>query len=109
MIANEPPHDKNLQKEGIFGLLEDGEPEIFEKDFNKIKGLNDNRIKYFNRKEEVQEILCFLKDTQKILLVCGPSGTSRVQTIAKAIRYSFEHDFEACRDGAYYIDLNEAK
>ena len=90
-------------------MLEDGEPEIFEKDFNKIKGLNDNRIKYFNRKEEVSEILFFLKDTQKILIVCGPSGTSRVQTIAKAIRYSFEHDFEACRDGAYYIDLNEAK
>ena len=88
--------------------MEDGEPEIYEKSFQNIKGLNDNRKSYFPRKEEVQEILTFLKDSTKILIVCGPEGISRVPTIAKAIRYAVEHDFEACNDGAYYIDLIEA-
>ena len=53
-------------------------------------------------------LLFLLRDESKILIVCGPSGISRIFTIAKAIRYAVEHDFEACKDGAYYIDLMEA-
>ena len=87
--------------------MEDGEPEIFEQSFSNIRCLNDNRKNYFPRKEEIQEILCFFKDSSKILIVCGRSGLNRTQTIAKAIRYAAEHNFEACEDGAYYIDLAE--
>lgn len=41
------------------------------------------------------------------IIVAGPTGIKIVRTIAKAIRYAVEHDFEACKDGAYYIDLND--
>ena len=108
MIANEAPHDQMLQKKGIFEVMEDGDPEVIQKSFHNVKGLNDNRKSYFPRKEEVQEILYFLKDSTQVLIVCGPKGISRVPTIAKAIRYAVEHDFEACQDGAYFIDLNDA-
>ena len=108
IIANEAPHDQKLAKSGIFDCYEDGEPEVFQKSFHNVKGLNDNRKSYFPRKEEVQEILYFFKDSTQRLIVCGPAGISRVPTIAKAVRYAVEHDFEACQDGAYFLDLNEA-
>ena len=108
IIANEAGYDRKLIKMNIFEVMEDGEPEVFEKSYQNMKGLKDKRPQYFPRKEEVQEILCFLKDTTKILIVCGPVGVNRVSTITKAIKYATEHDFEACEDGAYYIDLIDA-
>lgn len=95
MIANEAPYDQKLNRSGIFEYLEDGDPEIIQKSFDNIKGIQDHRKFYFPRKEEVHEILCFLLDSAKRLIISGPSGISRVPTIAKAIRYAVEHDFEA--------------
>lgn len=51
--------------------------------------------------------MIFLKDSHKILVVSGPNSISRVLVIAKAIRYAVEHDYEACQDGAYVLDLAE--
>lgn len=93
----------------IFGPLEEGEPEIIQKSFDNIKGLKDNWTQIFPRKDEVQEILCFLKDDHKELIVVGPTGIGRIYTISRAIRYAAEHDFEAVQDGAYYIDLAECQ
>ena len=32
-----------------------------------------------------------------------------MKTVAKAIRYAAEHDFEMCKDGAYNLNLQEVK
>lgn len=108
MIVNEKNEIK-LEKKDVFPTnLPEGQPEIIETNFDNIKGLNDNRRAYFPRKEEVYEILTFLKDKdKKILIVSGPKGVNKMRHVAKAIRYAREHDFDSVRDGAYHIDLSE--
>ena len=56
----------------IFANVEIGEPKIIQKSYDNIKGLKDKWTNVFPRKEEVQEILAFLKDISKILVVVGP-------------------------------------
>ena len=85
----------------------DGEPEILRKNFDNIKGLQDNYSNIFPRKEDVQIILAFLKEFNKILVVIGQKGLGRVNMVARAIRFAAEHDYEAVQDGAYFIDLAE--
>lgn len=53
MIANEEPYNQKLSKQGIFAEAEDGEPEVSQKSFHHIKGLNVHRRNYFPRKEEI--------------------------------------------------------
>jgi len=109
MLVN-AKNEMKLQKKNVFEILEEGEPEVFEKNYDNIKGLNDNRRQLFPRKEEIYEILTFLKDQdKKVLLVSGPKGIYKMKTVAKAIRYASEHDFEMCKDGAYNVDLQEVK
>ena len=106
MIANgKGDEDKKLKQRCIFPNIVDGEPEIYCKNFDNIKGLQDNYSNIFPRKEDVQEILVFLKEYNKILVVIGQKGLGRVYTVARAIRYAAEHDYEAVKDGAYFIDL----
>ena len=109
MIANEKGHDQKLSKGNIFEKMEDGEPEIDQKSFENIKGMKDNWTNIFPRKEEVQEILVFLKEVNKILVVVGPTGIGRIYTIGRAIRFAVEHDYESVQDGAYHIDLSECQ
>ena len=109
IIANDEGYKQKLVKTNIFETMIEGEPEIFETSYQSLKGFNLKRPQYFPHKEEVQEILCFLKDTTKILIVCGPEGVSRVNTTIKAIRYAVEHDFEAVQDGGYFVDLQDVE
>ena len=43
----------------------------------------------------------------RLLIIHGPQGIDKIETIAKAIRYAKEHEevFETVRDGVYLIDL----
>ena len=109
MIANEKGLDQRLTKDNIFASMEEGEPEIQQKNFDNIKGMKDNWTNIFPRKEEVQEILVFLKEVNKILVVVGPTGIGRIYPIGRAVRFAAEHDYESVQDGAYYIDLSECK
>ena len=49
-----------------------------------------------------------LKD--RLLIIHGPQGVGKIDTISKAIWYAKEHEkvFTAVEDGAYLIDLNQA-
>ena len=85
--------------------MEDGDPDIEMKSFDKIKGMKENYPNIFPRKEEVQEILVFLKQDNKILVLVGPTGIGRIYTIGRAIHFAVEHDYEAVQDGAHHIDL----
>ena len=68
------------------------------------------------RKNLVKNLLDFLiKEDQsrgkasRILFVWGPTSVDKVETISKAVWYAKEHSMEAVKDGAYRIDLKNAK
>lgn len=109
MIANDEGSDEKLDMIDVFESPEDGNPIVKPESRKNIIGLTDNQTKIFPRKEEVQEILRFLKDDNKVLLIAGPQGVRRTQTISKAIKFAVDHDYETVIDGAYYIDLTECE
>lgn len=109
VIANEEPYTKNLTKENIFASVEDGEPVIIQKSFEMVKGLVDSWKKVFPRKEEVRDMLIFLQDQNRILIVVGQPDIGRSQTVARAIHYAVEHDYDSVADGAFYIDMMEVQ
>ena len=109
IIANEAPYTTKLSKDDIFTGVEDGEPIIHQKDYSMVKGLVDSWKKVFPRKEEVREILVFLQDEDRILIAVGQPDIGRSQTVARAIRYAVEHEYDAVADGAFYIDMHECQ
>ena len=110
MIVNDEGNDQKLQAKNIFENMVAGEPEIEQQSFDNIKGMQASWTNIFPRKDEVQDILVFLKEVNNtILVVVGQLGVSRHHTIARALRFAVEHDYTAVQDGAYFIDLAECK
>ena len=96
--------DPSLNKR-IFEEIEKGEYQVFKPDFSKIKGLNDQRKDYFHRKAEINEIIRFLLNNKQVLIVTGPAGIGKTNSVSKAIQFVAEHEREAVEDGAYLIDM----
>ena len=86
--------------------------------YKEVIGLKDNYPNFFTRKEQVKQLLdFFLKfgasasgQQDKLLIIHGPQGINKIETIAKAVWYAKEHEevFETVRDGVYLVDLSQA-
>ena len=103
-----------LSKDNIFKDVEEGVPILIEPNFKNVVGLKDDYPNSFLRKEQVKLLLDFFLGVldhgkkNRLLIVTGPQGVGKLDTIAKAVWYAKEHEdqIEAIRDGAYRIDLN---
>ena len=98
-------NDSVLNKRVFDDRLEIGKPEVKKPINRSIKGLSDERRDIFHRKEDMMEILTFLLQKKTILIVSGPKGICKLNTVSKAIQFAAEHEFEAIEDGAYLIDM----
>lgn len=85
-----------------------------DKNINSI--LKDKEPHLFPRKEQVKQLLDFLMNNKdRLLIVHGPRDVGKVDTIAKAVTYAYEHSNQvkafhnAIKDGAYFIDLSLVK
>jgi flagellar biosynthesis GTPase FlhF len=85
-----------LEKDHIFKDVEDGTPNLIQPSFKNVVGLKDNYPNSFLRKDQVKLLLDFFlgKNGKKnrLLIVTGPKGVGKVDTIAKAVWYAKEHE-----------------
>ena len=96
--------------------MDEGDIIVEKPSFKKVVGLKDNYPNSFSRIDQVKQLLDFFiggrnkGNLDRLLVLHGPPGVGKVDTVAKAIWYAKEHEsvISSVRDGAYLIDLSHA-
>ena len=90
--------------------MKQGKPKTLEPDLTKFENFLKDDLPEIHYRQEVFEVIDFLKqedESKRVLDVIGRSRLRKLNIVLKAVYYCHDHYYSFCDDGAYFFDLRQ--